>query len=450
MSDKFHDGVKKKINSISPSFCAAKWYNSTIWLSNGRTASCHHPLAHYIPPREIFKNPSALHNTEYKKEQRKLMLEGKRPDECSYCWKVEDVDESVFSDRIYKSAIYTEEEIDAIKNLGWEADVDPKTLEISFDNLCNLSCTYCNPEFSSTWANDIKTDGIYQNMKTSGGQTYQNDGSHAYTFSPKSTDNFYIQSFFKWFDASLKDNLQELRVTGGEPTRSPEFWKLVDKCKDAKFRFAVNSNLIMDNDRLDKLIECSKQFQQFDLYTSCETTGKLAELVRHGLDYKMWIENLEKFAASASYRHINVMMTISAISVLGITDFMDDIIDLRRKFNTKSGLFSMSINILRFPSFQSVNILPANIKKELADEMLEWHFTRKAFLSNGENNQFLRLVSYLQNVVTSYEDTDEYDNKINDFVLFFRDYTKRRNIDMKESIDRQSFQEWWNTINEQI
>ena len=37
------------VNNISRSFCGAKWYNATIWLGNGTTASCHHPPAHKIP-----------------------------------------------------------------------------------------------------------------------------------------------------------------------------------------------------------------------------------------------------------------------------------------------------------------------------------------------------------------------------------------------------------------
>ena len=47
MPEKSLQNTKKVIDSISKSFCAAKWYNVSIWLGNGRTASCHHPLAHY-------------------------------------------------------------------------------------------------------------------------------------------------------------------------------------------------------------------------------------------------------------------------------------------------------------------------------------------------------------------------------------------------------------------
>lgn len=442
---RFED-IKNKLNATGPGFCAAKWYNATVWLSNGRTASCHHPLAHYIPPKEIFNNFKALHNTEFKKEQRRLMLEGERPDECGYCWRVEDSDDNVYSDRIYKSVIYTDEEIDMIPLIPVEEDVDPKTLEISFDNLCNLSCTYCNPEFSSTWSNDIKTNGIYANMNTGGGQTYQNDGSHAYAFGQKDTSsNFYIQSFFEWFDNGLKESLQELRITGGEPTRSPEFWKLVDKCEGDEFKFAVNSNLNMDENRLQKLIDTSNKFNDFELFTSCETVGSHAELIRHGLDYDLWLNNLQQFTEKGSYKNIHVMTTISALVLFRITEFIDDIVALKRKYNNKQ-LYHMSVNILRFPSFQSVNILSDKLKQRFANEIEECIARNEDFMTIGEIEMYKRLVSYLRNVDASYEDQDSTEDKQNDFVQFYTQYTERRGINLIETMNDDDFTEWWESI----
>lgn len=131
---------RKRINDkISSSFCAAKWYNATIWLNEGKTSSCHHPKQHSIPKKELINNPSALHNTSFKKQRRKEMLEGIRPDECEYCWKVEDISKDHISDRVYKTAIYDESEISECKSkFGWESNVPLKTLEISFDSNCNL------------------------------------------------------------------------------------------------------------------------------------------------------------------------------------------------------------------------------------------------------------------------------------------------------------------------
>ena len=448
MADKkYLDHVRDRNNKISSSFCAAKWYNSTVWLSNGRTASCHHPQAHYIPSKEIFDSPAALHNTNFKKEVRKQMLEGTRPAECNYCWRVEDADKEVHSDRTYKSSLYTDKEIEEIKNIPWDQDIDPKTLEISFDNLCNLACSYCNAEFSSTWSNDIKKNGMYKEMKTDGGMTYQNDGSHAYSFDPKRPqDNFYIRRFFEWFDESLRYNLQELRVTGGEPTRSPQFWELVEKCQDEKFKFAVNSNLIMDQKRLDKLIDCSKKFKEFDLYTSCEAHGDHAELLRAGLDYDMWLTNLKQFAEKANATQITIMMTISWGCLFSITKFLDDIIELKKQFNNRN-YFNLSVNLLRFPSFQSVNVLPNIIKQSKADEIDDWITNNKEFLKADEANQLQRLVSYLRKVDKSYDDTDTTENKENDFKKFFTQYTERRNQDIIKIVNDDNFTAWWESIN---
>ena len=61
------------LDKISPSMCLAKWQQVGIHLHNGQTHSCHHPNTHTIPEAELKHNPSALHNTEYKKQQRKMI-----------------------------------------------------------------------------------------------------------------------------------------------------------------------------------------------------------------------------------------------------------------------------------------------------------------------------------------------------------------------------------------
>jgi organic radical activating enzyme len=428
------------INDISPSFCAAKWYNATIWLGNGRTASCHLPPAHTIPLKEISTNPSALHNTEFKKKRREEMLTGVRCEECAYCWTVEDANApDVFSDRVYKSHIYSEEDINEL--VGFTGNVNPKTLEISFDNLCNLSCSYCNAEFSTTWASDIKENGPYINLKTGGGGTFQNAGEHAMPYGIKNEDNPYIKAFFAWFNSGLKNDLQELRVTGGEPTRSPWFWKLLEECKDTKFNFAVNSNLVMDQNKMSQLIEASKKFQKFDLYTSGEGYGAHGEFVRDGLDYDLWRRNLIQFATDGHYKMIHVMLTVSALSIWTITEFMDDVLSLRKNFSGHQ--FHMSVNLLRFPSFQNLNVLPVELKLAQANKIETWLSTPHN-LSVHERNQIERLVAYLRNVERSQEDQDSLENKINDFVQFTRQYAVRKNKDIASSFPLE-FTQWINS-----
>ena len=94
------------LDKLSTSFCAAKWYNATIWLGSGQTTSCHHPPAHAIDAVGLETNPKLLHNTAQKKADRAQMQAGERPAGCEYCWKIEDMGTDAISDRVYKSKIY--------------------------------------------------------------------------------------------------------------------------------------------------------------------------------------------------------------------------------------------------------------------------------------------------------------------------------------------------------
>jgi len=154
--------VKDELNSIGCGMCLAKWTQVTMHLHNGMTHSCHHPSPHKIPLEELKRNPTALHNTNFKKEKRREMLTGKKPEECNYCWKVEDSSNS-FSDRIFKSSeSWSKPHLKEIAGLDWRANYNPKYVEVSFSNTCNFKCSYCSPMFSSKWTEEIEKYGGYQ------------------------------------------------------------------------------------------------------------------------------------------------------------------------------------------------------------------------------------------------------------------------------------------------
>lgn len=441
-----YERTKELIKDIAPkSFCAAKWYNVSIWLGNGRTASCHHPLAHPVPKKELEKSASALHNTQFKKEQRKKMLEGERPAECGYCWKVEDAaqDEAINSDRIYQTARYTEEEIKALKDIPWDKNVNPKTVEICFDNLCNLACSYCNSEFSSTWSKDIVKNGEYKNMVTDGGKTYRQDGSIAMPFGNKNEGNIYVKRFFDWFP-EIKDGITELRVSGGEPSRSPSFWKLIDMSDNEKFALAVNSNLIMEDSRLDRLVEAGKKFEKLDIYTSAECMYKNQEFVRDGFDWDIWEKNVKKAVASPHINGMYVMMTISLLGIWTVDKFVKQIVEWKKEVNDKHAFF-MSVNILRFPSFQSVTMLPQPIKEDLANRIEKVMKEEYDWINDLERNQLKRLLIYLRRVDSSMEDVDAYSKKRNDLINFVDQYAVRRNKPVEEYMP-QEFNDWYQEL----
>lgn len=416
------------IDSVSPSFCAAKWLNATIWLGSGTTTSCHHPPAQQIPLEEVAVNFTAIHNTSHKKQMRKLMLEGQRPLECEYCWKIEDIGKDNVSDRVFKTIIYQDDEIKQLTQMPWDADVNLKTLEISFDRVCNLGCSYCNASFSTTWARDIKQNGPYINLVSDGAGAFTQDGSWAEPYKNEE-DNPYIQAFWKWWDAGLNQSLEELRITGGEPLMSGNTWKLLDwfESQKSSMRFALNSNLMAKDDIIDKLIAKTKNIQDFHLYTSCEAFGAQAEYIRDGLEYETWRRNLIRLGSEGNLKGLHIMMTINSLCLFSITNFLDDVYSIKEKFNSKAP--TVSVNLLRFPSFQSPLALPDHIKTFCREQIESWYATVKdrPLWHEFEKASIERLIDYLIVVDAPHRRTSNKITLWRDFKTFYAEYDQRRN-----------------------
>lgn len=419
---------RRVIDIKSESFCAAKWYNATIWLGSGMTTSCHHPLPHKVGIAEVEQNPKALHNTERKKMEREMMQEGERPDGCEYCWKIEDMGRDAVSDRVYKTKIYTEGELDAAFRTPFNQDVDLKTLEIAFDRTCQFACSYCNPAFSSTWVNDIKKHGGYTNLISDGRNhfTHTHDSSQLYRFGDT---NPYVEAFYQWWESDLHRTLQELRITGGEPLMSGETWRLLDWFKNnrgkSQTRLAINSNLGAQVD-LDRLLD-SIDGLEVDLYTSNEAMGVQAEYIRDGLDFAAWQDNMHKLAKSKKLRGLHVMCTINALCLDSLPEFLTWIMETKSRYGRDYPNFTL--NILRFPSFQSALVLSDDLRTKYKDKLERWLniYQYHTFMHEHERNHVQRLIDYLDVVKTPHREAFEMPKLHNDFREFYQQYDVRRN-----------------------
>jgi organic radical activating enzyme len=303
------------------------------------------------------------------------------------------------SDRTFKSIIYTDEELQQAFEADTNENTNLKTFEIAFDRVCNLACSYCNASFSTTWAKDIKNNGPYINLVSDGAGAFHHDGSWAQPYKDDE-DNPYIQAFWKLLDNGLSERLLEWRITGGEPLMSSNTWKLFDwfEAQNSDMRFAINSNLIAKPEIIDKLIAKSKNIKHFDLYTSCEAVGDQAEYIRDGLDYQLWKNNLKRILTEANYKGVHIMMTINSLSLFSITEFLDEVYEL--KVMTQSRTPTVSLNLLRFPSFQSPLALPNHIKDHCHKKLSTWYAQNKDLPGwhEFERASIERLIDYLVTV----------------------------------------------------
>jgi organic radical activating enzyme len=446
---------RRVIDIKSKSFCGAKWYNATIWLGSGQTTSCHHPLPHAVDVDAIRHNPKALHNTTKKKFERSQMQAGERPSGCEYCWKIEDMykDEKYaksdvpvpISDRVYKTVIYSDEDLNYAYNLDPTTDVDLQTLEIAFDRTCQFACSYCNPAFSSTWVKDIDRAGPYTGLVSDGRNhfTHSHGSSQLYRFGE---ENPYVTAFHKWWESDLHKTLQELRITGGEPLMSGETWKLIDWFKTnqgkSKTRLAINSNLGTQVD-IDRLLASIDNIE-VDLYTSNEALGLQAEYIRDGLVWDDWANNVERLLQSYKFRGIHVMCTINALCLDSLPEFLECIMNWKREYGQDA--INFSLNILRFPSFQSLTVLPEYLRIAYYHKLHDFANTYRhgTEMQEFEWNQLTRLLSYISEVSEAHMEAMSQNILQRDFKNFYTQYDQRRGKNFEQTFP--ALAEWYRTL----
>lgn len=449
--------TKKQLDVISPSMCAAKWQQVTLHLGTGTNHSCHHPMVHPIPLDELKNDPSTLHNTPYKKEQRKLMLEGKRPNECDYCWRVEDTvkqdkkQSDVFSDRITKSAeAWAQPHIQKISTMPWDSNVNPSYMEVDFDTTCNFKCMYCSPSYSTTWMQEIKQHGAYKlphGIFNSVDHLKRGEGLPIL----QSEENPYINAFWKWWPDAVKD-LHTFRITGGEPLLSKNTFKILDYLIDnpqPNLEFSVNSNLGGSKELINQFIEKmaiiqdKKAIKEFKLFTSNEAHGKRAEYIRFGLDYDYWLKNVDRILAEIPNSKVTLMCTYNLLSVTSFTDFLKDMFELKVKFgDSHKRLLPLSVDVpyLRHPSFLAPWVLTENFLSYIADSVTFMHRHAQVpgwmdLAAKGFYDYEIHRMERLYYVVLKAMGKDKVENieQRRNFAAYISEYDKRRGTSFNET-----------------
>ena len=388
LDDENRKRMRNALNDKGPGFCLAKWTQVTMHLGVGLTHSCHHPVAHKIPLEELKDNPSALHNTGFKKEQRKAMLNGQRPSECDYCWRIEDADN--ISDRVLKSMDnYSFSQFDSIANSTGDEEVYPKYVEVSFSNVCNFKCSYCGPTFSSKWAEEIKKDGPYE---------LENGSAFNWTKDvplKASEDNPYTDAFWKWYPEAVK-HMHTFRITGGEPLLSKHTLKTLQFLIDnpqPNLEIAINSNACPPNNLweeftsvVNKLLS-TKSIKRFTLFVSAESVNKQAEYSRRGMDWNLFTRNVEYFLQNTVNTRVTFMAAFNIFSITTINEFLEYILYLKKKYNRDS-----LHNWVTEKGLQPAPILKANLNN---DRDIEFNSTSSKLDRVGIDIPYVRSPDFL-------------------------------------------------------
>lgn len=287
--------------------CQYKWAWSSIYLNTGTTASCHR-CRHYKFDTNTIKD---FHNLPGKLEDRQQMLQGKWPGNgCEYCRDIEVAgglsDRTAFTN---KDTTILPPELEADPTA---VKVTPTILEVYFSNLCNQSCVYCRPTFSSQIEHEVRRHGPSK---------YNSNYSEFLSDDRKNYET-YREKFFEWM-VENGNKIVMFKMLGGEPFYQEEFemcLEFFDKnpCPNLTWHIFSNLNHKPEKfksqlDKVNKLIE-DKKLKGMMVVCSIDCWGPDLEYVRYGLNID-WAEKNILTLLETSGVEIQIHATITALSM---------------------------------------------------------------------------------------------------------------------------------------
>lgn len=407
-----------RLDPISPTFCAAKWLNADFYLYNGTTSSCNFPAPHKINFDQVSKNIDRLHNTDEKIEQRRLMLNGEQPELCSNCWNIENSDSEAITERVIFSQVF--EQLDFNK-FDLSFDYKPKVVTVAFDTICNFTCSYCDASQSTSWATDLKLNGPYKNI--------QGDPRNTYIRVGKSIDEVEYQKYFDYFKqytVHCLDELDILTCLGGEPLSSPNFknyFEFLLTLNTSNLTLRIVTNL-SNTKYLNYIIKHKHKFKEIQLFVSVDGIGSRAEFIRNGLKWEEFNATVNDILSNTNIK-ISVLATIPGVACDGLIDFLNWYTALCTKYKEN---VTITLNRLRHPNFQSIEVLPLNLKDIYRKELIDWI---------NVNTLPEQTTEQVKNIIISLGSSDSPEVLQKSCKTFYKEYAKRHNFSIEEIFSKE-------------
>ena len=444
----FQNSAEEMQAKLGSALCLAKWQQVSLHLTTGHTNSCYHPPLHRIESTDIENYPAGLHNTAHKKAQRVIMLKNERPAECQYCWNMEDLGK--MSDRHYRSGEpWAAEHFEEIRN-GQSENPTPSYVEVNFNHACNLRCSYCSPQFSSSWMDEVVRHGAYPTSRPHNDLVHFQGSRRPI---PSRENNPYVDAFWQWWP-ELYPHLRHFRMTGGEPLMDRNTHRVLDYVianPSPHLHLNVTSNFSVDERLWQSYLAkvktiCDGRIEHFMQYVSLDGWGAPAEYMRNGLDFDLLWDRVNQFLTEVpSYSSLTFIVTMNNLSVTSLENLFAGILGLRKVYSKTYQRVWFDTPVLREPAWQSLQILPepyADKLEHLWAWMIQQIETEAAPFHGFKDYEIARLdrdIAWMREGQSM--DPALLKSRRGDFYRFFAEHDRRRGTDFLKTFPE--MRAWW-------
>ena len=276
-------------------------------------------------------------NGEAYTQLRQKFLDGKKPDGCARCWKLEENNETK---NLSLRSWYLEHYAKYADNIK---DPQLKSIELRFSNLCNYSCLHCGSQHSTSWNNKLK--------KYKGLEKFQSVNNR----DPRIITQSEIDSMIPLFAT-----VDEIRITGGEPLTDPVFYYFLESVpvEVAKnIELLVVSNLSTLKYEEKDAMPLFEKFKEVKLRASVDADEETYSYFRSGGNIETVKENITRIQ---SYNNNVSISGVCAVNILNITR-LENIV----KFHEDRNMFFKVMFVQERPQHLDIRNLPKQIKHEI-------------------------------------------------------------------------------------
>ena len=130
---------------------------------------------------------------------------------------------------------------------------------------------------------------------------------------------------------------------------------------------------------------------------------------------------------------IHNMCTINVLCLESLPALLERLVWFKSTKDTYGVSMNFTLNILRFPSFQSPLILPDDLRNKFKEDIEKFLKNNKQHLEEMEVNHTQRLIDYLDVVKTPHAGAATQEKLQKDFKTFYSQYDKRRGKDFEKT-----------------
>jgi MoaA/NifB/PqqE/SkfB family radical SAM enzyme len=336
-------------------------------------------LEMYNPNQKTEFKPYAMSayqafNSEFMKDIRQQMMEGKKHSACKSCWQHEAI--GLKSKRQGMNQVYLEP-AEGSADGGFEYDIDEmvknprlRSLDLKFDNKCNLHCLMCTSGSSDMWVPLDKKMHNYlslQNVTKEDDLDLYMDDAHKYQWSPGEFPETLYEEIKR-----LVPQLQEIQCTGGEPFINVHFIELLKYIIDTGHADHISLEVTTNGTKfVTEVMELLTHFRHIRMLISADGTGSTYDYIRAPYRYDLLrkrLKTLDGYFTSGKIRGWAEISSVAmAYNVFDFANYPDIIAGLKYEHFDVNGNINFSLH--NMDNVLHIKWLP----DELLNEALEYY-----------------------------------------------------------------------------